>query len=250
VSGGNDGPAAGSITIPADARGVIAIGAVDKSGRIADFSSRGPTDAPELTGPKPNVVAPGVAITSCRSRHAESDGPSDQGEYITFSGTSMACPHVSGALAALLSFAREVGVELAAEALAAILIGAVIALKEEDSPAYGKGLINVPRALSSIDEMRSPQRQVERAAPARPTSVRFEPIKRTPEMAAALETQSTAAPTSFSPVTCGGCGKMIVTQLDIVSSCAESGCGRPICARCWRAAPVPGCGRHKGVRMP
>src|SRR3954447_4148982 len=66
VSAGNQGPAAGTITKPADDPFVITVGATDTNGTatdlddtVAPFSSAGPT-AGGL--PKPDVLAPGVSI--------------------------------------------------------------------------------------------------------------------------------------------------------------------------------------------
>jgi Subtilase family len=59
TSAGNDGPGFRSISTPADADSVLAIGAEDSTGAIAFFSSRGPTADGRL---KPDFTAPGVAV--------------------------------------------------------------------------------------------------------------------------------------------------------------------------------------------
>ncbi len=83
---------------------VITVGATNSSDVIASFSSYGPThwdtgdysDYPYPPGlMKPDVCAPGVSILSTY-------GGNDNG-YSSASGTSMAAPHVAGALAVLLS---------------------------------------------------------------------------------------------------------------------------------------------------
>jgi serine protease AprX len=86
-----------SISDPANADLCIAVGSVHKSAPykygISYFSSKGPT----LDGrQKPDMVAPGERIYSCCA-----DFSADQ--YCERSGTSMAAPHVSGAIAAFLS---------------------------------------------------------------------------------------------------------------------------------------------------
>ncbi|MHB9094998.1 MAG: S8 family serine peptidase [Eubacteriales bacterium] len=68
AAAGNNGPAAGTISTPGINPHIITVGAVDDRGTVdqkddvmATFSSRGPT-IDGLT--KPDVVAPGVGITS------------------------------------------------------------------------------------------------------------------------------------------------------------------------------------------
>ncbi len=90
VAAGNAGPERNTITTPGCARGALTVGAVDKSDVIAAFSSRGPTADGRN---KPDIVAPGVSITSTLN----------DGSFRSFSGTSMATPHVSGTLALLIS---------------------------------------------------------------------------------------------------------------------------------------------------
>ncbi|XP_074578162.1 subtilisin-like protease SBT1.5 [Curcuma longa] len=74
---------------------------------IASFSARGPNpQSPEIL--KPDLVAPGLHILAAWPHNVGPAGiPSDQRrtEFNILSGTSMACPHVSG-LAALLKAAH------------------------------------------------------------------------------------------------------------------------------------------------
>ena len=74
-------------------RRAITVAATTLTGTIADFSSGGPT--PVSLKLKPDVSAPGVAITS--SLPVNQSGP-----YGAMSGTSMAAPQVSGAVALLM----------------------------------------------------------------------------------------------------------------------------------------------------
>ncbi|MEE9166843.1 MAG: S8/S53 family peptidase, partial [Candidatus Neomarinimicrobiota bacterium] len=80
------------IMAPADADSVISVGAVNGSGTIAHFSSRGPTFDDRI---KPEVCAKGVA-TACAS-------PADSVSYTFKSGTSLSTPLVAGAAAVILS---------------------------------------------------------------------------------------------------------------------------------------------------
>ena len=89
---GNSGPGSGTLMAPADADSILACGAVDASGNLAWFSSRGPTYDGRT---KPEVVARGVS-TRCAD-------PYSVNGYTYVSGTSLSTPLIGGCAALILS---------------------------------------------------------------------------------------------------------------------------------------------------
>ena len=92
---GNFGPNSGTSASPANYPEALAVGAIDNASVIYPASSRGPTTCGGSTGVYPALVAPGVNIWTTDL----------YGSYLTATGTSLAAPHVTGALALLMSAA-------------------------------------------------------------------------------------------------------------------------------------------------
>jgi subtilisin family serine protease len=90
-SNGNMGPLCQSATTPGGYTETYAVGAFDQYDTIATFSSRGTSMQDGVV--KPNIAAPGVDIRSSIPNNS----------YTLASGTSMAAPHVAGAVALLWS---------------------------------------------------------------------------------------------------------------------------------------------------
>ncbi|ADL08511.1 S8 family serine peptidase [Thermosediminibacter oceani] len=95
VAAGNEGPARYTIGSPAAAANAITVGSLYDPGErgwvLSEFSSRGPTADNRI---KPDITAPGSNITAARAGTTSG--------YVTYSGTSMATPFISGVIALML----------------------------------------------------------------------------------------------------------------------------------------------------
>lgn len=96
-----------TITDPGNAHLAITVGSTHRrqpaTFGVSFFSSKGPTADGRM---KPDLVAPGERIASARAQPRDSH-KSKQPRYEVRSGTSMAAPHVSGAVACLMSVRPE-----------------------------------------------------------------------------------------------------------------------------------------------
>lgn len=145
---GNNGPGASTITKPKNINtnlvNVFSVGNINGNiafpYAIASSSSRGPS-ACGGTGSlliKPEVVAPG---TSVRSSYPG-------GGYSSLTGTSMACPHIVGAVALLKQVAPNMTGKQLLEALYNTAVQLPVGGVENND--YGKGVIDVFAAYQSL----------------------------------------------------------------------------------------------------
>jgi len=145
-----------SINDPGNAAAAITVGSTHRDAPhtygVSYFSSKGPTGDGRM---KPDLVAPGERITSCaagqklREALAGSGIATDASTtfYVDDSGTSMAAPHVSGAIAAFLSIRREfVGKPLEVKR---IFLESATPLGRERY-FEGHGLLDLMRAIQMI----------------------------------------------------------------------------------------------------
>ncbi|MFM9694328.1 S8 family peptidase [Streptomyces europaeiscabiei] len=148
VSAGNDGPDSYTVSPPSAAEGALAVGAAGGDDAIAGFSSRGPLFGDHSV--KPNIKAPGVAVTAARAKDTPIGdvdpegpvGPVDD-DYTRLSGTSMASPAVAGA-AALVMQAHP---DWTPRQVARALVSSAAPSADETVYDQGSGLVDVERAV-------------------------------------------------------------------------------------------------------
>ncbi|MFD4637553.1 S8 family peptidase [Lentzea sp. NPDC058436] len=139
IAAGNSGPNARTVGSPGSADAALTVGAVDHDDKIADFSSRGPTQAGTL---KPDLTAPGVGIVAALHSAGRIGPPVAEG-YTSLDGTSMATPHVAGAAALL----RQQHPELDGTALKARLTGTTTPTANLTPFEQGSGRVDVAKLI-------------------------------------------------------------------------------------------------------
>jgi len=136
----------GTVTTPGDSFDGINVGAVDRNGDVAEFSSSAtidadaywndvPADWPEQYT-VPTVTAPGVDVCS---------SVGGGGYDCSYDGTSMAAPHVAGAAALLRSANPNMSVEEIRLRLSRTA-ETPANLTDVSQVRYGHGIVNVTRA--------------------------------------------------------------------------------------------------------
>lgn len=135
TAAGNGGPR--TIGTPALADSALAVGAVDASDTLADFSSTGPAlDG----GVKPEITAPGVDVLAARSQLVRGSGM-----YTTMSGTSMATPHVAGT-AALVAAAHP---DWTAQQIKEAIVSTAVPTPAYTAYEAGSGRLDAPAAVAA-----------------------------------------------------------------------------------------------------
>jgi subtilisin family serine protease len=145
-----------TITDPGNADLAITVGSTHREMPhlygVSYFSSRGPTGDGRL---KPDLVAPGERIVSCAAGaeaarygvEVDAAGNPIPLLYCEQSGTSMAAPHVSGAIAAFLSVRREfIGQP---DRVKEIFVSNTVDLRRERA-FQGSGLLDLMRVLQAV----------------------------------------------------------------------------------------------------
>ncbi|HRW05777.1 MAG TPA: S8 family serine peptidase, partial [Caldilineaceae bacterium] len=134
---GNYGAGTSTSVSPANYPESFAIGATNNNDAIYAYSSRGPSACGEAATIYPELMAPGVNIKST-DRY---------GFYTTATGTSLAAPHVAGALALLLSAYPNLTV---AEQEAALQNTAVDLGTTGPDNTFGYGRLDILAAYQSL----------------------------------------------------------------------------------------------------
>jgi subtilisin family serine protease len=132
---GNSGP--NTRAVPGGYPEAFAVGATDSNDEIAYFSTGGPIDFDGETFLKPDVSAPGVNIVSVKAT----------GGYTSMNGTSMACPHVAGAMALVVEANPNASVSELEEAFKT---GSVDLGDAGRDARFGEGRIDVMATLEAL----------------------------------------------------------------------------------------------------
>jgi serine protease len=135
VAAGNEN-ANVSTSSPANCANVIAVGATTSTGARASYSNYG-------TGV--DIAAPGSGILS--TLNSGTQGPATEG-YASYSGTSMATPHVSGVVALMQSYASTPKTPAQIES---ILKSTARAFPSTPSQPIGAGIVNAYAAVQAVN---------------------------------------------------------------------------------------------------
>ena len=136
---GNFGPGPASSVSPSNNTRVQSVGAVDATGAVAEFSSRGPSACDDAIYPK--VVAPGDGVMTSDLSFGGA------AHYTLVAGTSFSAPHLSGVMALLRGAAPAATVEQVASAIATTATDIGAAGPDDEA---GYGLVDALAALEVL----------------------------------------------------------------------------------------------------
>ncbi|MEW6684377.1 MAG: S8 family serine peptidase [Nitrospirota bacterium] len=136
---------AGSPVVPAAYPEAMAVGAVDQNDVLYVFSGQG-TTACRPTSVYPDLVAPGVAVTSADTTLG---GATPGSPVQSVTGTSFAAPHVAGAAALLLSAYPHLSVNSIVAALSMSAVDLGIAGSDDQ---FGAGRLDTLGALNYVKQ--------------------------------------------------------------------------------------------------
>ncbi|MCC4598762.1 S8 family peptidase [Xanthomonas melonis] len=137
-----------STSVPANCPNVIAVAATTSAGAKASFSNY---------GKGVDIAAPGQAIVSTLNSGTTVPG---NAAYATYSGTSMAAPHVAGVVALMQSVALN---PLTPATVEALLKSSARPLPVACAQGCGAGLVNADGALAAVIAANTLARNVARA---------------------------------------------------------------------------------------
>ena len=135
------GDSFGTLSVPAGAKNVITVGAVNDAANIADFSSLGPTDDGRI---KPEVVGDGVGVRSTITG----------GEYDVYDGTSMSTPATAGVVALMMeAWSRHPNLDppTPAQIKALLVTGATDQGMAGPDYTYGFGLVDAQATVDIVN---------------------------------------------------------------------------------------------------
>jgi len=156
VAAGNSGPSCSTISdAPSFFPEAFTVGALSTgSDSIASFSSRGPVTADGSNRRKPDISAPGTGTRSAFNTSVSA--------YASLSGTSMATPHVAGAVALVLSVQPKLRGQVATiegiiEDSAVHLTDSTCSISGTPNNKFGYGRLDVKAAADMALTVASPQ---------------------------------------------------------------------------------------------
>ncbi len=164
ISAGNSGPGINTIGDPSAASKVMSVGAyvhkdtwlnnygaeATKDDGMFVFSSRGPR---EDGGFKPNIVAPGAAVSTVPTWQRGGPVPGTYAlpaGYAMFNGTSMASPQAAGGAALLVSAAKQSGAQHQPAQLRQAINSSARYLPAYGAHEQGNGLMDVAKAWEAL----------------------------------------------------------------------------------------------------